>query len=150
MIDMKKMNNKKNTVVAFCLLTAVGMSMAPNVHAALAANDNTASKATVSPGITGVVTGADGQALPGVVIKSGEGKAMAVTDADGRFTVNAQAGEKLSFSYLGYETVNDVAKPDMKVSMKDDIHTLKEVVVSTQKRNQTAVEVPVAVSAVTG
>lgn len=143
------MSNKKNTVMALCLLTTVGIGVAPSVHA-VTINENSANKTAASPNITGVVVGADGQALPGVVVKSNDNKALAVTDADGRFTVNAKAGDQLSFSYLGYETVSGVAQPDMRVSMKDVVHTLKEVVVSTQKRQQSAVEVPVAVSAVTG
>lgn len=84
------------------------------------------------------------------MVQATESKLTAVTDADGRFSLNAKNGEKLRFSYLGYTTKDDNAKPNMKVSMQDDTHVLNEVVVTTQKRQQSAVEVPIAVSAVTG
>lgn len=139
---------RKNLLMGMCLISALSMPSA--LQAKGLSLNNIPENSIKTPGITGVVTDTKGEALPGVVVQATESKLTAVTDADGRFSLNAKNGEKLRFSYLGYTTKDDNAKPNMKVSMQDDTHVLNEVVVTTQKRQQSAVEVPIAVSAVTG
>lgn len=139
---------RKNLLMGVCLISALSLPSA--VQAKDFSLNNIPENSIKTPGITGVVTDAKGEALPGVVVQATESKQTAVTDADGRFTLDAKNGERLRFSYLGYTTKDDNAKPNMKVSMQDDTHVLNEVVVTTQKRQQSAVEVPIAVSAVTG
>ena len=57
---------------------------------------------------------------------------------------------ELQFSYVGYKRQRLNIADNMKVVMHEDHKLLDEVMVTTQKRNQSAVEVPVAVSALSG
>lgn len=65
----------------------------------------------------------------GVTVKSKSSNAMAITDFDGNFSINAKAGETLEFSYLGYKTVTIKASQQMTVKMDVDAADLDEVVV---------------------
>lgn len=54
--------------------------------------------------VSGVVTETAGESLPGVsIVVKGSDKGT-VTDLDGRYSLECEAGEKLVFSYVGYET----------------------------------------------
>jgi TonB-linked SusC/RagA family outer membrane protein len=88
-----------------------------------------------SGAITGVVLDSDKQApLVGVsIIHSGTTNG-AITDVDGKFTINVQRlPVVLSFSFIGYKnqevTVNDFSKP-ISVSLSEDLSFLNEVVVT--------------------
>lgn len=59
-------------------------------------------------------------------------------------------GDKLTFTYIGYNTITkDADDNNLKVVMKENTQALGEVIVTTQKK-QSSLEIPVAVSAVTG
>lgn len=59
--------------------------------------------ATVAQTITGRITGADGQPLPGAtVVVKGTTRSCA-TNADGVFTLSVNAGDILSITFIGYE-----------------------------------------------
>jgi TonB-linked SusC/RagA family outer membrane protein len=82
--------------------------------------------------VTGRVTDATGQGLPGVTVKVKESASNAVTtDIDGRYKIATSAGNTLTFSFIGYTTqeirVNDQKVID--VLLRDDTRTLNEVVV---------------------
>lgn len=142
------MNVNKSLLLGLGLLATTSMVATP-IAKTTPLNDSKESKTAIQT-ISGLVTDRTGQVLPGVVVKDADGNAQTVTGADGRFSMQGMPGETLNFSYLGYETTSSVAQSDMKVRMKEDVHTLQEIVVNTQKSNQTAVEMPIAVSAVTG
>lgn len=81
--------------------------------------------------VTGKVVDRDGEPMIGVSIfdksKTGTG---AVTDLDGKFTINVAKGAKLRFSYIGYEPVEIVASQAIaNVTMREDDKTIDEVVV---------------------
>ncbi len=89
--------------------------------------------------ITGTVKDANNLPLQGVTVTLNESKASVMTDKDGSFAINAKAGQRLDFSYVGYETrtvlVND-HKPVIVTLVKKDA-SLEEVVIvgySTQKK----------------
>ncbi|KAB7733162.1 SusC/RagA family TonB-linked outer membrane protein [Rudanella paleaurantiibacter] len=69
------------------------------------------SKATLSGSFSGVVTGSDGKPLPGAVVAVQEVRAQTVTDAEGRFAINAALGDVLVIQKKGYlaqtKTVGD-------------------------------------------
>ena len=66
------------------------------------------------------------------------------------FHVNVNDGDKLTFTYIGYNTITkDADDNNLKVVMKENTQALGEVIVTTQKK-QSSLEIPVAVSAVTG
>ena len=99
--------------------------------------------------VSGRVVNEQGEALPGVVVRCGNQNVQ--TDINGEFRVNVNRGDRLTFSYIGYNTVTKSADDkDIKVVMKEDSHALGEVLVTTQKKKQSSLEIPVAVSAVTG
>jgi len=52
----------------------------------------------------------------------------AVTDLDGRFTIQVEKGATLQFSFIGYVTQNVKASAQMKVVLKEDNNLLDEVV----------------------
>lgn len=69
---------------------------------------------------------------------------------NGEFHVNVNDGDKLTFTYIGYNTITkDADDNNLKVVMKENTQALGEVIVTTQKK-QSSLEIPVAVSAVTG
>ena len=89
--------------------------------------------------ITGtVVSAADGEPLIGVSVKVKGGKTGAVTDLNGKFKINTQAGTTLVFSYIAMETVERAAKNGMYVEMNSLEEVMDEVMViayGTQKRS---------------
>ena len=99
--------------------------------------------------VSGKVTNEQGEGLPGVVVRCDNVNVQ--TDINGEFHVNVNEGDKLTFSYIGYyTTTKNVDNKDIKVVMKENSHALGEVIVTTQKKKQSSLEIPVAVSAVTG
>jgi len=77
-----------------------------------------------------VISQDDGQPMVGVtVVVQGNKTNGAVTDIDGKFAINVQEGKKLTFSYVGMETLTLPAKDNMTVSMRANT-TLNEVVVT--------------------
>lgn len=81
-------------------------------------------------GVTGVVKDALGEPLIGVnVLEKGTANG-AITDMDGKFSLNVGQGKTLRFSYMGYLTQEVVVRGStVNVVLKDDTKTLDEVVV---------------------
>ncbi|RFZ86057.1 TonB-dependent receptor [Mucilaginibacter terrenus] len=101
--------------------------------------------AQTSGQITGRVTDATGQGLPGVTvrIKESTGTTGAVTDVNGRYRIAAASGNTLVFSFIGF-TPQEIRVADQEVidvQMRDDARSLNEVVVigyqSVRKRDLT-------------
>ena len=62
--------------------------------------------------VKGNVVDENGEALPGVsIIPKSAPKSGTVSDIDGRFTVSVRSGEKLTFSFVGYKSIEQVAAP---------------------------------------
>lgn len=81
--------------------------------------------------ITGTVTDPGGEPLIGVSVRVQKTGTGAVTDVDGKYSVNAPAQATLVFSYIGYETVEVAAggRNVVNVTMTEKHDVLKEVVV---------------------
>lgn len=79
--------------------------------------------------VTGVVKDANGEPMVGVTIRvSGTGKGT-VTDADGRYTLDAKRGATLEFSSIGFKTQKiRVGQGPLSVVMQEDNNMLDEVV----------------------
>ncbi|KMW80013.1 TonB-dependent receptor [Bacteroides sp. 3_1_13] len=106
---------------------------------------------TVTGQITGNVLNEKGETLPGVAITVKGTAVGTTTDMDGRFSIQIDPGQDvLIFSYLGYQPVERKVTRRMRIVMKEDVQVLGEVVVTTQKRAQTSIEVPTSVSALNG
>ena len=76
--------------------------------------------------ISGVISdGRDGTPLIGAVVKNGS--RGAVVDFDGRYRIEADTGDELSYSYVGYATVvktvgsESIINVELKVSTGDEI-----------------------------
>ena len=81
--------------------------------------------------ITGtVVSAADGEPLIGASVKVKGEKAAAVTDLNGKFKINTEAGKTLVFSYIAMETLERPAKNGMLVKMQTAEEMMDELVVT--------------------
>ena len=77
-----------------------------------------------------VVDANSGQPLPGVtIINNGGGT---VTDFDGRFSIEAQKGDEITFSFIGFETqtITVGSQTTIKVELQEDVVSLEEIVVT--------------------
>lgn len=78
-----------------------------------------------------VVSADDGQPMPGVSIKIKGGTKAATTDNNGKFKIEANIGQTLLFSYLGFEGQEFVVKNNdaIKILLKATQNALSDVVV---------------------
>ncbi len=88
--------------------------------------------------ISGIITDASGTPIPGVnVIVKGTNNG-AVTDFDGKYSLNANGGKELVFSYLGYNNKTvPIHSSVINADLEEDVSQLDEVVVvgyGTQKK----------------
>ena len=124
--------------MAFSLVLGLMAFGSPSVSAKADAN-TFASIQQQKQSITGMVTDANGDPIIGASVQAG-GAALAVTGADGRFSVSVAPGTELQISYVGFATKavmvrNGVSNYD--VTLSDDSRALNEVVVvgyGTQKK----------------
>ncbi|WP_422860906.1 SusC/RagA family TonB-linked outer membrane protein [Flagellimonas sp. S174] len=81
--------------------------------------------------ISGNVTDQNGLPLPGVSVVVVGTTSGTQTDFDGNYTISADTGQRLRFSYLGQKTVNITvgASSTVNVQMEEDAQALEEVVV---------------------
>ena len=77
-----------------------------------------------------VVSEDDGMPVVGASVQIIGTNQGAVTDADGKFTLQVPRGGKLRISYIGMETQDVAATDNMRVVMVNDDRTLNEVVVT--------------------
>ncbi|MEX0986363.1 MAG: TonB-dependent receptor [Bacteroidales bacterium] len=72
-----------------------------------------------------------GEALIGVNIFNQSTETGSITDLDGNYTIQASPGDLLRFSYIGYytEEVTVGTSTNINVVLREDIHTLDEIVV---------------------
>src|SRR5690606_32687128 len=82
--------------------------------------------------ISGTVTDQDGLPLPGVNILVEGTTTGTQSDFDGLYTINANVGEVLVFSYIGQKNVRMTvgASNTIDVQMEEDAQALEEVVVT--------------------
>ena len=90
-----------------------------------------AATALAQSAISGTVISAqDGEPVIGAAVKvKGETQGV-VTNIDGKFTINVEAGKTLVFSYVGMQPKEATAKNGMKVVLDADDKLLDEVVVT--------------------
>ena len=81
--------------------------------------------------ITGTVSDASGT-LPGVIIMVKGTQRSTISDADGRFSLSASAGEVLVFSFTGYRTVEVVAdtQNSLNIKLQEDSTQLEELTIN--------------------
>lgn len=81
--------------------------------------------------VSGRVTDADGEPLPGVSVLKLNSSTGTVTNIDGDYTINAEQGDQLRFSFIGYkaQTITVGSATTQNLVLEADITSLNEVVV---------------------
>jgi TonB-linked SusC/RagA family outer membrane protein len=82
--------------------------------------------------VSGIVTDAiDGSPMAGVTVRVEQSTAVTATDLDGRYSIRANTGDVLVFSFIGKVSQERAVKSDapINVSLEDDKVSLEEVVV---------------------
>ncbi len=81
-------------------------------------------------GLKGHVIDENGEPVIGATVaEKNNPKNATITDFDGNFVVNIQAGHTLTVTYIGYQTFEGTAKNGMTINLKPDNKVLDEVVV---------------------
>ena len=80
--------------------------------------------------VQGTVTSKDtGEPMVGASVACLSAKVSAITDVEGRFTLNCPRGAKLRVSCLGYKTLETQAEPSVVVALEEMGASLAEAVV---------------------
>ncbi|MBO4362710.1 MAG: SusC/RagA family TonB-linked outer membrane protein [Paludibacteraceae bacterium] len=90
--------------------------------------------------VTGVVEDADGPLIGASVLVKGTTRGT-ITDMDGQYSIQANIGDELEFSYMGYSAQTIVVTSNViNVTMSEDTEVLSEVVVTAMgiKRDRKA------------
>ena len=129
---------KMKTTLICMLLSVLTMSANENFETE-ETSTNSENLELVQKTISGTVTDATGNLLPGVNILIEGTTTGAQTDFDGNFTISASEGDVLVFSFMGMKTFKQTvgSQAIYNISMEDDANALDEVVVvgyGTQKK----------------
>jgi TonB-linked SusC/RagA family outer membrane protein len=76
-----------------------------------------------------VISAQDGEPVIGAAVKVKGASQGVVTNIDGKFSINVEAGKTLVFSYVGMQTKEAAAKNGMTITLAADETTLDEVMV---------------------
>src|SRR5690349_7530509 len=81
--------------------------------------------------VTGTIKDPSGSAMPGVSVLIKGTTIGTVADNNGNYSINANTGDVLSFSFIGYKPQEIVVAQQLKIDviMAEDLKTLDEVVV---------------------
>ncbi|MBP5499690.1 MAG: carboxypeptidase-like regulatory domain-containing protein, partial [Bacteroidales bacterium] len=79
--------------------------------------------------ITGTVVDEFGDPVIGANIRVKGTTIGAVTDIDGKFSLDTPAGSELEISFIGYVSESVTASPGMTVTLREDSQSLEDVVV---------------------
>ena len=79
--------------------------------------------------VEGTVSDAQGPLIGATVKEKGSPNNGTVTDIDGAFTLNVTKGATLVISYIGYVTQEVSSTGNLNIILKEDSHTMNEVVV---------------------
>lgn len=142
----------KKNVFKLCMFGALALSMPINVHAwDKAEADSVKVDISLVP-VKGKVINEQGEPLIGVNVRVKGSSIGTITDINGLFKLSLPQNGSIIFSYIGYQELEQSisSRDEWQVVLKEDAQTLNEVVVTTQKRRQTSIEVPTAVSALSG
>src|SRR5690606_12337152 len=82
--------------------------------------------------VTGTVTDANGEPIPGVTVFVPGTTLGTATDLDGKYSLSVPEGSTLVFSFLGFETQNIPVgdRSQIDVTLIEDMTSLDEVVVA--------------------
>lgn len=117
------------------------LSLPPAVQGSTATNSVSKGHGLFANDVSGIVSSAeDGSPVIGVTVMLKGTTTGTITDIDGRYTIEAEEGDVLVFSYVGYQTqeVTVVSNVSIDIVLEIDATQLEEVVVigyGTQKKS---------------
>ena len=126
-IILRHLKNSRNISLILCLIVLCFFTTAT----AFALDHHKTSNGSLIAPIKGKVTDAKGIPLPGAIVKvKGTQKAAAV-DATGQFTIDAQPGDVLVISFIGYlsKEITVSGNDFLTVQLQEDNRSMQEVVV---------------------
>ena len=100
--------------------------------------------------ITGTVVDATGEPVIGATVMQKGTNNGTVTDMDGRYTIDVPANAILVISYIGYTTQEVAASNGANVTLREDNHSLEEVVVTAMGIERKAKSLTYATQRVNG
>jgi iron complex outermembrane recepter protein len=101
--------------------------------------------------VKGQVRNQKNKPIPDVSVSVKGTSKSTVTNDDGQFVIHIPNDNVIvKFSCIGYKDMEVSASESMEVVLQDSPHTLGEVIVTTQKRRQRNIDVPIAISALSG
>ncbi|CAM3552380.1 TonB-dependent receptor [Zobellia roscoffensis] len=99
--------------------------------------------------ISGTVLDEDGGPLPGASVVIKGTTTGSTTDFDGLFSIDAEVGDKLVISYIGYETKEvTAAAGGMSVQLSSGVALSEVIIVGSRNPNRTATESTVPVDVI--
>ncbi|GAA4972386.1 TonB-dependent receptor [Algibacter aquimarinus] len=99
--------------------------------------------------VKGTVLDDTSQPLPGVSVVVKGTTTGTTTDFDGNYSINANTGDVLVFSYVGYDTQEVIVKGDvLNITMKSGVSLDAVVLVGSRNPSRTAVDTPVPVDVI--
>lgn len=120
----------KNRFLTFCLLVLGGLGFA-------------------SAQITGTVLDEDGAPLPGASVVVKGTTTGSTTDFDGNFSINAEVGDTLVVSYIGFESKEVLAEAgEMRITLTSGVALSEVIIVGSRNPNRTATESTVPVDVI--
>ena len=88
------------------------------------------SVASYAQGIKGTVVDETGEPVIGATVADkADAKNATVTDIDGNFILNVREGQPIIINYVGYESLEQIARNGMTITLQPDNTSLDEVVV---------------------
>ncbi|MFC4094424.1 TonB-dependent receptor [Euzebyella saccharophila] len=99
--------------------------------------------------ITGIVIDDDSVPLPGASVVVKGTTTGSTTDFDGNFSINAEPGDNLVVSYIGFETKEVTATSgEMRIQLSSGVALSEVVIVGSRNPNRTATESTVPVDVI--
>ncbi|MEW7291227.1 TonB-dependent receptor [Aquimarina sp. 2304DJ70-9] len=96
--------------------------------------------------VSGTVLDDQSQPLPGVSVVIKGTETGTVTDFDGKYTIEADSGQILVFSYVGFEKQEIVVSgPTLDVTLQSGVSLDEVILVGTRNVNRTVTETPVPI-----
>ncbi|MFA6676552.1 MAG: TonB-dependent receptor [Bacteroidales bacterium] len=101
--------------------------------------------------IKGKIIDEHSQALPGVTIRIKNTNTGVISDMEGNFILTVHSmTNKLVFTSIGYKNIEQTVSKNMNIIMRDDSELLSEVIVTTQKKSESSIDVPTSLTAISG
>lgn len=137
-----------------CVSAGLALSLlcADSAYMTAAAAAASSSNANYFNDISGTVKDSQGNPLPGVTIVIKNTKKGVKTGADGKFVINANEGDVLVFSFVGFvsQEVSVSGNNNLNVVLQDNVKGLNELVVTALGIRKAERSVGYAVSKVSG